>query len=349
VLIEDVEDDSAVLSTAERIVQLVRKPFHAEDRAVHIHTSIGIAFATDGGTSDMLLRNADLAMYTAKRQGKDRFAVYESEMHAAALARLELEGDLRRALTSGEFLLHYQPVVDMTNGRIVGVEALVRWNHPERGLLNPGSFIGLAEETGLIVELGRQVLSQACREAAGWPVVQEGGDFYVTVNISARQLETTLVDDVLRSLDASGLPATSLVLEMTETGMMEDTTVAIAAFETLKQLGIRIAIDDFGTGYSSLSYLQRFPIDILKIDRSFVSTIDTQHGDKSLVRTIISLARTLNLTAVAEGVETVEQADALLKLGCVLAQGFHYWKPMEAAAIPEVLARATPIETSAGR
>ena len=347
VLVEDVEDDAAVLSTAERIVQTIRQPFHAEDRAVHIHTSIGIAFATDGATSDMLLRNADLAMYTAKRQGKDRFAVYESEMHAAALARLELEGDLRRALIRGEFLLHYQPVVDMTNGGVVGVEALVRWDHPERGLLSPGAFIGLAEETGLIVELGRQVLSQACRQAAAW--VQDDSAFYVTVNISARQLETSIVDDVRRCLDESGLPATSLVLEMTETGMMEDTAVAIAAFETLKDLGVRIAVDDFGTGYSSLSYLQRFPVDILKIDRSFVSTIDTQLGDKSLVRTIMSLARTLNLTAVAEGVETAGQADALLKLGCVFAQGFHYWRPMEAAAIPDVLARVTPAGAGSGR
>ena len=304
---------------------------------MHVHASIGIAFASPGATSDTLLRNADLAMYTAKRQGKDRFAVYEAEMHTAALARLELEGDVRRALEQGEFILHYQPVVDMHTRRITGAEALVRWNHPQRGLLGPNSFIGLAEETGLIVDIGSQVLRQACAQVSAWRDESAPADFYVSVNISARQLHAALVVEVRRCLEIHDLTPHALVLEVTETAMMEDPTVALETLEALKALGVRLAIDDFGTGYSSLSYLQRFPVDLLKIDRTFISTIDTQKGDKSLVRTILSLARTQHLAAVAEGVETEAQAEALLGLGCTYAQGYFYARPMEASAFAALL------------
>ena len=347
VLIEDAKDADDVVASAERIVMALRQPFHAGGRDVHIHASVGIALAGEGATCDHLLRNADLAMYTAKRQGKDRCALFEAEMHEAALARLELEADLRRGLAEDELVVHYQPIVDTITQRTVGTEALVRWDHPERGVLPPSAFIPLAEETGLIVELGRQVLLSACMQTRAWQQSGAPSDLYVSVNLSARQLQARdLVADVGECLTMSGLAPSCLVLEITETAMMQDIDAAITQLHALKSLGLRIALDDFGTGYSSLSYLQRLPVDLLKIDRAFVAAVDGPEGEDSFANTILSLARTLHLPAIAEGVETASQAAALVRLGCELAQGYLYARPSPAQDVAFVPAASANVGAS---
>jgi Amt family ammonium transporter len=262
-------------------------------------------------------------------------------MHAAAVGRLELESALRHGLDRGELAVHYQPIVALASGQIVGVEALVRWHHPERGLIEPSAFVPLAEDTGLIVELGRQVLFAACADAKRWQTKHPAHQgLYVSVNVSPRQLQTDLlVEHVGDALRGSALAPEHLVLEITETAMMRDTESTIQKLRELKDIGARLAVDDFGTGYSSLSYLQRFPVDILKIDRAFISTIETDTNDVQLAPAIVGLARTLGLRAVAEGVETEEQAGALHALGCELVQGYLYSKPITAEAMDLLLAK----------
>jgi len=337
VLIEDVGRGTDATLVAETLVAALRAPVRIADRDVFVAASIGVAFGAPNGGADQLLRNADLAMYTAKRRGKDRTAVFEAAMHTAAVERLELESDLRRALDAGELAVHYQPIVTLASGRITGVEALVRWHHPERGLLPPASFIPVAEETGLICELGWQVLERACRQVRGWQL-QHGRPLSLSVNLSPRQLQDDrLLERVSGALAASGLAGSSLVLEITEGAMMQDTEATIARLHSLKGFGLRLAVDDFGTGYSSLSYLQRFPVDVLKIDRSFVSSIDNDDHSASLARSIVSLAATLELQAVAEGIETEAQRDQLAAVGCDLAQGYYFAKPMDAASIEALL------------
>jgi EAL domain-containing protein (putative c-di-GMP-specific phosphodiesterase class I) len=308
---------------------------------VVLSASIGITFGDATSTSDQLLRNADLAMYTAKRRGKHRFEVYRSEMHAVALDRLEREGALRRGLERSELVIEYQPVVELPSGRIKGFEALVRWQHPELGLLPPSQFVQLAEETGLVGELGRQVLVAACLQTREWQIEHPDiPPLSISVNVSPRQLQNDeLVECVAATLATTGLPPSSLVLEITETVMMHDTGVTITRLEALKALGVRLAVDDFGTGYSSLSYLQRFPVDILKIDRAFVSTLGLESSTVSLAPAIVSLARTLHLEVVAEGVETDVQGDILAALGCDFAQGYYFARPASVSAIEALLAR----------
>jgi diguanylate cyclase (GGDEF)-like protein len=348
VLVEDARDENEVLAVAERLIEALRAPFEPSDREMFVSASIGIAFDRSGGNSDHLLRNADLAMYTAKRQGKARFAVYQAEMHTAAVDRLEMESDLRRGLSRGELRVDYQPIVTLATGEIVGVEALVRWEHPERGLLPPAAFIPLAEETGLIRELGRQVLVEACSQTRRWQLEHpDSGLRSVSVNVSPRQLHhEDLMRHVGEALSVSGLPADSLVLEITETAMMNDTEATIRKLRALKSVGIRLAVDDFGTGYSSLSYLQRFPVDILKIDQAFVAAITSEVTDSSLARAIVSLAQTLHLSAVAEGVENMTQVDVLTGLGCQLAQGFHFARPMSADQVSALLPGAHLLATT---
>jgi diguanylate cyclase (GGDEF)-like protein/PAS domain S-box-containing protein len=337
VLLEDLDDEAEATDIAERVTDALRQPFgRGVDREVFVSASVGVAFPSPGATTDQLLSEADLAMYTAKRRGKGRAETYRADMHEDIADRLELEADLRRALERKELVPHFQPIVSLPSERITGVEALVRWSHPVRGDLPPDSFIPLAEETGLVVELGRQMLLDSCLQAAAW-----GGRLSVSVNVSPRQLaDDSLLGDVRDALTASGLDPASLVLEITETAMMQDADTTIERLAALKALGVRLAIDDFGTGYSSLSYLQRFPVDLLKIDRSFVETLASSDGgadDGSLAATIVSLARTLRLAAVAEGVETSAQADALAELGCELAQGYLFAKPADAATITALL------------
>ena len=349
VLLEDVGPDREAEDVAARLIDSLHEPFTVLGHEVFVSASIGIAFAGPATSGDQLLRSADLAMYTAKRRGKNRFERYRAEMHAAALDRLELEAALRHGLDRGELTLQYQPIVALASGQIVAVEALVRWQHPQRGVLQPDAFIPLAEETGLIAELGRQVLVTACTQARRWQTEHPAStQLSVSVNVSGRQLHTdALLDDVSHALSESGLPAANLILEITETAMMHDTEASLRRLEVLKASGLRLAVDDFGTGYSSLSYLQRFPVEILKIDRAFVATIATNPSAVSLAPAILSLARTLQLRAVAEGVETSIQADALAALGCELAQGYYFSVPISARAVSDLLAGDRTLPASA--
>jgi diguanylate cyclase (GGDEF)-like protein/PAS domain S-box-containing protein len=346
ILIEDITDDIGVLDAAARIVAELQLPFPPAGRDIVIGASVGIAFGTLGVTADELLRNADLAMYSAKRLGKGRYEIYESEMHAAVVGRLELEADLRRALARAELAVYYQPIVSLDTGLALGVEALVRWQHPERGLLMPDEFIPVAEETGLVRELGRQVLVAACTETRRWH--REHPDLpqlSVSVNVSARQMQDDrLLGHVSEALEVSGLPAACLILEITETAMMQDTEAALGRFRDLKALGLRLAVDDFGIGYSSLARLESFPIDILKIDRAFIAAMDHTDGDRApLAQAILALAQALHLDAVAEGVETQAQADALKAFGCERAQGYLFARPLTADAVDTFIQRSNTL------
>jgi diguanylate cyclase (GGDEF)-like protein/PAS domain S-box-containing protein len=340
ILLEDTTPSDA-LDVAERVIAVLSRPFVLGGREVFASASIGVAFNDGDVRGDQLLRNADLAMYTAKSRGKGRTEVFEPRMHAAAVERLEVEADLRRAIERGQLRLAYQPIVDLASGGVVSVEALVRWAHPTKGLLPPSSFVILAEETGLIHEIGREVLRTACTQARAWqldPATPQR--LTVSVNLSPRQvLHEGLVDDVATALSASGLDPAALVLEMTEGAMVQDVEATVRVLKALKAMGVRLAVDDFGTGYSSLSYLQRFPIDVLKIDRSFVTRVDCGPEESALARAIVKLAQTLQLTSLAEGVETEAQARWLREAGCELAQGYLFGAPMEATLLTSALRR----------
>jgi diguanylate cyclase (GGDEF)-like protein len=327
VVLEGAGEAGAVLAAARLLDELAR-PVVLDGRQVQLTASIGIALANrTADTQDVLLRNADLAMYMAKAAGKGRSAVYRSGMHAEVVARAQLEAELRDGIAAGELVLYYQPTVVLGTGDVSGVEALVRWQHPTHGLMYPDQFIPLAEESGLVVPLGRWVLQEACRQGRVW---QEDGPLTIAVNVSARQLaDDSFVAEVAGILDETGLPATTLVLELTETILMLDVDRVVPRLEALRALGVRLAIDDFGTGYSSLSYLRHFPVDIIKIDRSFVAELPA--GETSLAATILRLGQSLDLEVIAEGIEEEVQAQALGDLDCVLGQGYLYARPMPAA------------------
>lgn len=340
VLIEDAEDTSAATHLAARITEAFRQPFIVAGREVFATVSIGIAFGTGTSTSDAILRDADLAMYKAKGKGKNRFEVFEESQHAAAIVRVEFETELRRAVEREEFELYYQPMVDATTGHVVATEALLRWHHPTRGLLAPSAFLPLAEETGLIDEIGRSLLSRACEQARDWH--RAGAtDLAVSVNVSPSQLtHATVVADVARTIERLGILPSSLIIEITETAMMRDTDAARHSLLALKELGVSLALDDFGTGYSSLTYLEHFPIDIVKIDKSFVASMDRSAHARSLTPAILQLAQTLGLATVAEGIETPDQLRRLRRLGCDLLQGFLLSRPCPPGDLdPQVLQR----------
>jgi diguanylate cyclase (GGDEF)-like protein/PAS domain S-box-containing protein len=341
VLLEDLDDVEDAANVAREIAQALQSPILVDTQEVFVTTSIGIAFgASSEDHVETLLREADVAMYRAKDGGKNRHVVYRQEMAGFASKRLTLERDLRRALQREEFVVYYQPKVLIGSGEIVGMEALVRWEHPERGLLPPSEFVSFAEETGLIMPVGRWVLGEACRQAKGW---QEHNSndlrLAICVNLSAPQFQShDLVGEVAGALEEAGLDASSLVLEITEDAAMEDAPATMATLHALKDLGVRLAIDDFGTGYSSLSYLKRFPVDIIKVDRSIVEGLGQDRGDSAIVSATIALAHALGLEVTAEGVETAEQAAELHALGCDFGQGDYWWRPHpadEAAAILE--------------
>ncbi len=342
ILIEDVpavEDKDRLI---ERLTAAMQRPFVLSGNEVHINASVGIATAIGNETADDLLRNADVAMYTAKRRGKGRFATYESKMYSDIRERLEMEAAMRGSIERNELVLHYQPIFNLKSGRITGVEALLRWDHPKYGHLLPQHFVPLAEETGLIVTLGGWVLREACRQVQVWRNAYPELDLIMAVNISGRQLqELDMVSETRAALTDTGVDPSAIVLEITESVLMQQTGSVLDQLQQMKGLGVGLAIDDFGTGYSSLSYLQRFPIDILKIAKPFIDEVGAGIDNSALARAIIGLGDTLKLRTIAEGIEIAEQRGALITLGCELGQGYYFSPPLPAIGIDRLLAQPT--------
>jgi len=339
VLLDGVGEVEDAVQVAQRITEALGAPINLAGRHIVVSTSVGIALCEDAHCEpDDLLRDSDVAMYHAKAEGKARCKVFTADMHAQALRRLELENELRRAIEREELKLYYQPKVQLSTGKIVGMEALVRLDHPTFGLSSPKEFIPLAEEVGLINSLGRWVLGEACAEARRWQEQYPAAPPLVTsVNLSMVQFQgSDLVPEIAEILRQTGLAPSCLELEITERVVMEDVEYAIDVLEQLKKLGIKVALDDFGTGYSSLEALRRFPLDALKIDKVFVDGVSKSQKDKAVVQLVIDLAHGVGIQAIAEGVETVEQLTQLRAMGCDQAQGYYFWKPLmgeEAAAL----------------
>jgi diguanylate cyclase (GGDEF)-like protein/PAS domain S-box-containing protein len=347
ILLEELNDVSEAEAVAERATQAVHLPFHLAERDVFPAASIGltVTIAGDERRAGDLLRDADTAMYQAKLEGKGRYALFDVGMNTRAQERLALEIDMRNALARDEFVVHYQPIMDLQSGKLAGMEALVRWQHPTHGTVSPAKFIPIAEETGMVVPLGQWVLRQACHAAKRWQTeYPDAEDWVMSVNVSIRQLmEKNIVAQVTEILEETGLAPQHLKLEITESMMLQDTTRTIETMSALRKIGIRLAIDDFGTGYSSMTYLSQLPLNTLKIDRSFINRIGQSDDDEAIVRTIISLARTLKLSVTCEGIETQEQLQYLQGLGCDMGQGYLLHKPMTAQQIERVLAGETPV------
>jgi diguanylate cyclase (GGDEF)-like protein len=340
ILVDDAPDLANAERVAARIAEILQQPFTIGDVQTHVSASIGIAAGTQADSAEDLLRQADVAMYSAKAAGKGRWVVYKPSMLKTVRSRHDVGAELQFAVDRGEFQLRYQPVVALESGRIVGAEALVRWNHPTRGEVGPDEFIGNAEENAMIVPIGRWVLAEACREAAGWNQMGDDSAPWVAANLSARQLlHPTLIDDVSTALAASGLPASQLILEVTESVLLHDADAAIEVLGKLRARGIQIALDDFGTGYSSLSYLHRFPIDILKIAQGFVDVDDARDERWILAQAIISLGKALGLRVIAEGVERRAQVQRLKSAGCEFGQGFFFARPLHGDRLGAEFAR----------
>jgi diguanylate cyclase (GGDEF)-like protein/PAS domain S-box-containing protein len=338
VLLEDVAGVDEVEALAGRLLEVFTEPYAIAGKQLLVTASLGVAVNRPGDGAEELVRNADMAMYLAKSAGKACYRVYEPEMHDAALARLDLEAELRQALRRSEFVVHYQPTVHLGTGEIRGFEALVRWDHPDHGVLTPAQFIPLAEETGLIVELGRWVLAQACAQTRAWQLEHPDMNLEVSVNLSPRQFrDPRLIDDVAAVLVGSGLDAHCLTLEITESVFLDERGPAVECLHRLKALGVKVALDDFGTGYSSLGRLREMPIDVLKIDKGFVDGVAHDAESRGLVEAILQMADTLGLETIAEGVEDAQQAEWLRGLGSSLVQGYHFSHPLPATSIPELL------------
>jgi len=342
VLLEDLKDPNDAKKAADRLMKALTSPFSIGGKEVFTSVSIGIALSNSSYEEpEEILRDADTAMYRAKSLGKARYEVFDADMRASVMARLQLETDLRRAIDRQEFENYYQPIVSLASGEIVGFEALLRWQHPTRGMVGPHEFISVAEETGLIRDLGWWNLREACRQMAEW---RKKFDSYsqltISVNLSAKQfVQRNLVEEIRLLLEEFRLPSQTLKLEITESTVMGDPAAAVKMLEEIKSLGISLAIDDFGTGYSSLSYLHRFPLDTLKIDRSFISGMDWEGNEgMEIARTILPMANNLRLDVIAEGVETAEQLESLIKLRCKYGQGYYFSRPLSAEGAAALLA-----------
>ncbi len=329
ILCEDIEGAHQAVAIAERVSAMLAEPFRLGEDEAFVRTSVGIAVATKrDARAEALLRDADAAMYRAKERGGGTYEVFDDDMRARSVRRLEVENALHRALERDEFELHYQPQVQMGTGAVAGVEALIRWHHPERGIVSPVEFISLAEESGLIVGVGAWALKEACRQAAEWAEIPRGRPLGMSVNLSARQCaHPELVDLVGDAIAETGVDPETICLEITETAMMTDLGASVRVLEQLRRLGVSLAIDDFGTGWSSLRALQQFPVDEVKIDKTFTDAVARDQEGAAIVAAVISLSHALGLRTVAEGVETVAQVDRLRALGCDLAQGYYFWRP----------------------
>ena len=350
ILLEDVVSAQEAADTAERVLESLLEPLRLDQKEIIVRSSLGISVVEGESPADAdeLIRNADAAMYIAKRDGKGGYRLFEPAMHEGVLARLELRADLQRAMVTDQLELHYQPLVRLDDGGVSGLEALLRWRHPERGLVGPDEFVPLAEEMGLIVPIGRWVLREGCRQAkAIQELAPREKPLTMSVNLSVKQLQhSDIVGDVRDALEDSGLAPETLTLEITETVMMTDTDLAVQRLQELRALGVRLAMDDFGTGYSSLSYLSRFPVDILKMDRSFLAAGASPEAS-GLATAVVSLGQTLNLDVVAEGIEFPEQWTTLRDLGCGLGQGFYFARPMDADTTIEYLRAEQPAAADA--
>jgi diguanylate cyclase (GGDEF)-like protein/PAS domain S-box-containing protein len=350
ILLPEVAHPQDAVVCAEKMLQVLRAPYRIDDHDLHVTASIGIVtYPEDGTDCETLIRHADFAMYDAKDNGRDNRQCFKRDLNVRALQRQSIENDVRQALERQELRLHFQPNVNLRTGQIIGVEALIRWLHPELGLISPAEFIPIAEESGLIVPIGRWVLAEACHQAQAW---QEIGlvPVPVSVNISAVELRAkTFLDGVRATLADTGLEARFLELELTETFLMQDSVSTTAVLHDLKQLGLRIALDDFGTGYSSLSHLRRFPIDTLKIDRSFVRSVTTNADDACIVRTLIDMGKNLHMRVVAEGVETPEQLAFLQDGDCAFGQGYYFGLPLTGPDCTHILRRRVTVNGTPGQ
>lgn len=341
ILLEDIKDIQDATRIADRIARALMSPLSLQGQEVFTSASIGIATSDTGYDRGAdVLRDADIAMYRAKERGKSRYEVFDQAMHARTLRLLQLETDLRRTIEHQELRIYYQPITSLISGTLIGFEALIRWQHPEQGLVCPDEFIPIAEETGLIVPIGHWVLHEACRQMRAWQTkFPSASDLKIGVNLSGKQLrEVDLLEQIDRVLGETGLDAQNLQLEITESMLMDNAEAVTDLLSKIRARKIRLSVDDFGTGYSSLSYLHRFPVDTLKIDRSFVSRIGIQGENLEIVRAIVSLARNLNMSAIAEGVETAEQLDQLRTLGCEFGQGYFFARPLDCHAATTMLA-----------
>ncbi|NJN76696.1 MAG: EAL domain-containing protein, partial [Synechococcaceae cyanobacterium RL_1_2] len=340
VLIEDIKNDDEAIAIASRINEELTSPLYIQGQEIFTSTSVGIAFSSPNyKDADEILRDADIAMYQAKDAGKSRYAVFKQTMHDETLRRVDMESSLRRAIINQEFVVYYQPIIALTQGTISGFEALIRWQHPSKGMISPQEFIPIAEETGLIVQIGAWVLEESCRQINHWhESIAHTTDLTMSINLSSRQLKkNSIIEQIDDILNSTGVNKHRIKLEITESLLMQNIETATQLLEAMRAMGLKLSLDDFGTGYSSLSYLHRFPLNTLKVDRSFVSRIGVNGENSAIVNAIVTLAHSMEMDIVAEGIETKEQMDYLRKLGCEYGQGYYFSAPVDGHKAEQLL------------